>query len=214
MDRFFLTLIPPVLFFLGILIIFQTFLRRSTKKSEKNKKAFIEEEREASFVRAKDIEQTKFIKPDIEKLNVLREEEAKTEREIYAYGLQKSVLEKASKPMLHFEQNNLELKKMYGPANLESIILYEENYNSFLNKINSFSKALADADRKKEAIQILEEGIELGLDFSRSFILLADLYYEQNEIDKLKKLYDLVTKSNNITINKVITYIDNLLKTN
>lgn len=214
MDRFFLTLIPPVLFFLGILIIFQTFLRRSTKKSEKNKKAFIEEEREASFVRAKDIEQTKFIKPDIEKLNVLREEEAKTEREIYAYGLQKSVLEKASKPMLHFEQNNLELKKMYGPANLESIILYEENYNSFLNKLNSFSKALADADRKKEAIQILEEGIELGLDFSRSFILLADLYYEQNEIDKLKKLYDLVTKSNNITINKVITYIDNLLKTN
>lgn len=214
MDRFFLTLIPPVLFFLGILIIFQTFLRRSTKKSEKNKKAFIEEEREASFVRAKDIEQTKFIKPDIEKLNVLKEEEAKTEREIYAYGLQKSVLEKASKPMLHFEQNNLELKKMYGPANLESIILYEENYNSFLNKLNSFSKALADADRKKEAIQILEEGIELGLDFSRSFILLADLYYEQNEIDKLKKLYDLVTKSNNITINKVITYIDNLLKTN
>lgn len=214
MDRFFLTLIPPVLFFLGILIIFQTFLRRSTKKSEKNKKAFIEEEREASFVRAKDIEQTKFIKPDIEKLNVLREEEAKTEREIYAYSLQKSVLEKASKPMLHFEQNNLELKKMYGPANLESIILYEENYNSFLNKLNSFSKALADADRKKEAIQILEEGIELGLDFSRSFILLADLYYEQNEIDKLKKLYDLVTKSNNITINKVITYIDNLLKTN
>lgn len=214
MDRFFLTLIPPVLFFLGILIIFQTFLRRSTKKSEKNKKAFIEEEREASFVRAKDIEQTKFIKLDIEKLNVLREEEAKTEREIYAYGLQKSVLEKASKPMLHFEQNNLELKKMYGPANLESIILYEENYNSFLNKLNSFSKALADADRKKEAIQILEEGIELGLDFSRSFILLADLYYEQNEIDKLKKLYDLVTKSNNITINKVITYIDNLLKTN
>lgn len=196
---------------MGILIIFKTLVKKSSKDYEKREKDYIERERQASFSRAKTIEQSRYIVPDIQKFPIIQEYEAKNEKEIKAYNIQQSVLEKAQKTMAHFNETNLELKQMYGIANLESIIQYEENYSEFLHKLNLWSKALIDADKKNDAIKVLEEGINLGMDFSQSFIQLADLYKEDNNLPALRNLYKIAQQTKNVTMPKVVTYIKNFL---
>lgn len=205
------SVLPPVLIIIGLIVIFQTFLKRSTRKYERNKNNFIEQEQQASFSRAREIEEERYIKPNIENFPIMLSEDTKTEEELYAYKLQQAVLLKLDKPMGHFEENNIELKKLYGAVNLEVIIQSEENYTEFLHKLNAWAKALVDADKKYNAIKVLEEGIKLGMDFTQSFILLADLYKETDNKEDLKKLYDLTKQNKNITMGKVVSHIESLL---
>lgn len=204
-------LFAPVLILVGILIIFKTLLKKSSRDYKKRKNEYIEKERLASFSRAKAIEQSRYIIPDIQKFPIIQEYEARSEKEIEAYKIQKSVLEKAQKTMAHFEETNLELKQMYGVTNLETIIQCEENYSEFLHKLNLWANALVDADKKKDAIKVLEESINLGMDLSQGFIQLADLYKENNNLPALKNLYKIAEQNKNITMLKVVTYIKNLL---
>jgi len=199
----------PLLFFIGIIIIFQTFLRRGDKSFKRKKEEFIKQELEASFSRAKDIEEYRFIKVNINSFPIMQS--ANTEEEKYAYKLQTAVIQKASLKMAHFNESNLELKKMYGATNLDSIIQYEENYTEFLRKLSSWANALVEADKKEEAIKVLEEGMKLGLDYTKSIMLLADLYKEKKDIISLNNLYNLVCKNQDVLMNKVIKYIENLL---
>lgn len=191
--------------------MFQIFLRRDTNRTLKKNEEFIKAEQEAAFSRAKDIEEEKFITVNIERFPLMEQKDIVSDEDKYAYSLQKAVLERAAKKMLHFEESNIDLKRMYGAGNLEFIIQYEENYTEFLRKLNSWAKALADADRKDSSIKILEYGIELGLDYTRSFILLADLYKEKNDISSLRDLYELTSKNESIAMDKVNSHIKNLI---
>lgn len=201
----------PVFFLIGIVIIFQTFLRRSDRITKRAKEEFLEREREASFSRVKEIEQERFISIDINKFPIMNAQDIKTDEEKYAYTLQNAVIEKSSKKMAHFDEENLELKKMYGASNLETIIQYEENYTEFLRKLSSWAKALADANRKDYAIKVLEEGMKVGLDYTKSIMLLADLYNEKKDTIALNNLYNLIKQNKSITMDKVVKYIETLL---
>lgn len=201
----------PVFFLIGIVIIFQTFLRRSDRITKRAKEEFLEREREASFSRVKEIEQERFISIDINKFPIMNAQDIETDEEKYAYTLQNAVIEKSSKKMAHFDEENLELKKMYGASNLETIIQYEENYTEFLRKLSSWAKALADANRKDDAIKVLEEGMKVGLDYTKSIMLLADLYNEKKDTIALNNLYNLIKQNKSITMDKVVKYIETLL---
>lgn len=201
----------PVFFLIGIVIIFQTFLRRSDRITKRAKEEFLEREREASFSRVKEIEQERFISIDINKFPIMNAQDIETDEEKYAYTLQNAVIEKSSKKMAHFDEENLELKKMYGASNLETIIQYEENYTEFLRKLSSWAKALADANRKDDAIKVLEEGMKVGLDYTKSIMLLADLYNEKKDTIALNNLYNLIKQNKSITMDKVAKYIETLL---
>lgn len=202
-------ILVPVLFLIGIVTIFQTFLKRSDRIDKRAKEEFLKREREANFSRVREIEDSRFIKVDINSFPIMQN--AQTEDEKYAYKLQQAVIQRASLKMAHFDESNLELKKMYGASNLEFIIQYEENYTEFLRKLSSWANALVDANKKEDAIKVLEQGIKVGLDYTKSVILLANLYKEKNDITSLNNLYNLVIKSQSITMNKVIKHIKNLL---
>ncbi len=206
-----INIFAPVFALLGIVIIFNTIIKMSVKKNEKKKSEFIENEREAAFYRSKPIEEERYIKPNIENFKVMDKKENYTDEELYVYNLQQKLIEISQKTMAHFTESNIELKKMYGINNLESIIQWEENYTNFLHKANSFAKALNQLNKKEEAIKILEEAIRVGLDFPQSLIFLADIYNETNNKEKLENLYQLTKQNNNNNMIKVVTHIEKLL---
>lgn len=207
-----ITIIIPFLFFIGLIIIFQTFIKRGDRIIKHSKEQFLKDEQEASFFRAHEIESSRYIVPDISKFPLMDESQIKTKEDEYAYTIQQEVLTKSHKAMAHFEEGNLELKKMYGAAHLEFIAQSEENYNSFLQSLQAWAKALVDADNKTAATQVLEQGIAIGLDLSSSFILLADLYKDSHNTQELLKLLQLTKESKNITMGKVVTYIENIIQ--
>ena len=211
MNEFFLHLAVPLLLLGGILIIFNTLIKKDTKKNEHKFKDYIELNRKADFTRTKPIENSRFIKIDISKFPLLEEKDNLSEEEKKALKLQKEVLSSCSKKMGHFKESNLELKQLYGIANLESIIEYEENYSSFMTLLFKWAKALAEANFKDYAITVLEEGISLGLDLSKAIIFLADLYKEKNDIPNLEKLYSLTKTSENIGMKIACSHIKTLL---
>lgn len=205
-------ILTPVLFAIGIVIIFQTFLKRSSRNYEKQKEKFLKEEQEASYSRSNEIEEQRYIKPSILDLKVIDVLDVKTEPDTEVYNIQSDILKLATKPMLHLKESNLELKKMYGVANLEYIIQCEENYNTFLSKLNSFAESLIKLQKTEEAIKILEEAIKLGTDYSKSFKLLADLYNKKNDKASLRRLAEISHNTKNIAMTKTTAYIEELLK--
>jgi len=206
-----ISILVPVFIVIGFIIIFQTFLKRSDRISRLNKESFLEDEQKASFSRVHTIESSRYIIPNIDNFPIMKENEINNSEDEYAYTMQQIALTKATKVMGHFEETNLELKKMYGASNLESIIQSEENYNDFFQSLQAWAKALTEADRKSDAIKVLEEGLSVGLDFTNSFLLLANLYKESGNKEALIKLLELTKENKNITIGKVTTYIENII---
>lgn len=211
MYDFFMYLAVPLLLLGGILIIFNTLIKQDTKNTKNKFENYIALNRKADFSRTKPIENSRFIDININNFPIMEEKQNFTDAEKKAFKLQNDFLVCASKKMGHFKENNLELKQMYGIANLESIIQYEDNFSSFMSVSFNWAKALSDADMKNEAIQVLEEILKLGLDTSKPIILLADLYKEKNIINKLEQLYNMTKASDDVSLKLANSHIKTLL---
>ncbi|NLM14100.1 MAG: hypothetical protein GX209_10185 [Epulopiscium sp.] len=205
-------------FFLSLFILFIVFynikLRKVSKEITNSRKNFLEKEREAMFVRKKSLDNLEYISVSLEDLPVLKEEELFSDAEKQAYHHQKSAFTLASKPMLNLSGiSNTDLKFQYGPANLETLMNYEHNYENLLNALLNWGKYLKEANRIEDAIAVLEKAVLIGSDLSQNYILLSDLYNETKQKDKLLKLKELIEnrQKQNPILKKVLQHIEHIL---
>jgi len=94
--------------------------------------------------------------------------------------------------------SNTDLKLMYGPANLNDLSSYDENFTSFIRLLNNIGNALLDADTTDDTAtrQFLEYSVSIGSDISATYINLAEIYIKHGEDDKLN---DLINKAESLT---------------
>ncbi|NLK97153.1 hypothetical protein [Defluviitalea saccharophila] len=205
-------------FFFSLFIIFIVFfnmkLRKVSKEIENSKKKFLERERESMFVRKKSLEDLDYISVSLDDLPMLKEEELSSDAEKQAYRHQKTALDLASKPLLNLSgKSNTDLKFQYGPANLETLMNYEQNYENLLKSLLNWGRYLKKANRTEDAIAVLEKAVSIGTDLSQNYILLSDLYHETNQKDKLLNLKELVEnqQGQNTMLKKVLQHIEHIL---
>ena len=191
MGSFFQRIIFNATLILGVAAIILILSRRSIKNRHSIKNKFLEEEMEANAARKKDIEPEFFYYPTLDSLPLHEDADGEIKKK------QEIVKKHANLTMIYFPKKptNLELKKAYGRANLEKITGYEENYSRYISSLVSWANALIEnggEGQKDDAINILENTVKLGSEFSKTYMLLADHYKNQDNIEGLNHLLDKI----------------------
>ena len=166
-------------FFIFVLVL-NISLRRNSRKQDAVDRQFWEQELKANATRRQDISGLDYIiiPSEIIPLNLHTEAE-------------KKLLALTSCQMLNLKgQSNTELKLKYGVANLEALGQYEANFSSFQSILPVSAKELMEAGQKEDAVKLLEFAVEKDADATPIYRLLANLYQENNQKEKLLQLLE------------------------
>ena len=168
-----------------------------TSRAFKNRYHLLDElldaDMEANSARRREVEEEYFYAAQIDSLPVRDNAEGDVAKK------QEHVLNCAQQKMVHFPQkmSNIELKNAYGVANLEKVTGFEENYNRYVMALVDWADALLETggvNEKADAIAILESTVALGSEFRKTYIHLADYYFEKAKADGLEWLLEKVAE--------------------
>ena len=163
---------------IGLIIILALATKRHGRLQDAKNRRFLEEEQAANSARKREIEPELYFEANLELLPHIPESDPH------------KVLRASRRTMIRFAEplSNVELKKMYGVAQLESITLYEENFHDFLKALGEWAKALREAGDTNGALQVLAYAIGLGSEFRGAYKLAAEIFSERNDLRSLEQL--------------------------
>lgn len=164
--------------FLGIFIFLVCLLAYYRKKDTAARKAatdaFWKRENEANHTRRQDISGLPYITIPLGKfpMDICDNAELKSCEQALCTLSEKKILNLGG-------QTNTDLKLKYGPSNLAELTEYDENFTTLCSTLVSYAECLRKLGYSAEARNVLEFGISCGCDHSQNYLLLADLYLEQ-----------------------------------
>jgi hypothetical protein len=164
---------------ISLIVIVASKARRHSKKQSEINRRFFEEEEAANNVRKKEIDASLFYKASLAELPPIPE------------GDPNQVQRCAKRLMIRFDApvSNLELKQQYGPAQMDIIAQYEENFNEYLKALTKWAGDIIEKS-PDDALIILNKVITLGGEYRDTYKLAADIYAakaDSNGINALKK---------------------------
>jgi len=170
---------------LGFMLLLVISSRKHRRKQEEINKRFFEAENAANQVRKKELEQELYYVADLSRLPEIPESDPH------------KVLRASKRPMIYFRQplTNLELKQMYGLAQMEIIAQHEENFNEYLKSLTNWANELVESGQETDAIFVLDYAISLGAEFRNTYKLAADLYTKREDIHNLDYLVDKINRN-------------------
>lgn len=178
----------------------------NNKAIAKNKKSFWNRELEANSVRRKDISNLNYVLfPSDMPLDALTA--------IGRSDLVKEFEGFSNKKMLNLTgYSNTDLKLMYGPANLDELTMYDDNFTSFIRLLNNMANALLKAETADEesAKIILEYSISIDSDISATYTSLADIYAKSDDTDKLNELISKAENLSSLSGPVIVTKLNNI----
>ena len=172
----------PVFFILTILLVLWIYYQKArTDRSQKAvSDAFWEKERLANTTRKKDISQLEYIVVPVDTLPF-----PETNREEVT-DIQKHLLALATGKIVNFTGiSNTDLKLQYGAPNIDLLMEYDKNYLELVRSLYRYGKLLYELNLKEEAAAVLEYALSIKTDVSANYTLLATIYKEKNEIDRI-----------------------------
>lgn len=175
-------------YLLGILLIFITFknaVNRRQPSSKEKLEQLLRVEHEAQFVRTKALPDDLFLKVDFSKVPCVENDACKR--------MYSALMCFSNLAMVNLaDKSNLELKQTYGPQTLEQISAYEKNFFGFMNKALKYGNILLDFGFVQEARQMLELCASYHCDISKCYLLLIDIYKQQQDLVALGNLRTIV----------------------
>lgn len=182
----------PIPVFLFAFILFTAVLavkrQRQTTKQEQANEAFLERERKANATRKKDISNLDYLSFSVQSLPIAEYSDEKlAEYESILTNL-------SSKKIINLSgYSNTDLKLMYGPANFNDLSEFDENYQTLSDTLFAYAKRETELNRTDSAITILEYAMELKIDSSQIYLLLAKLYQTLQTTEKIQTIIDTVS---------------------
>lgn len=187
---------PILTLLIFFVIIFHAFLRSTKKESYRQTKKFLDDEEASNNVRKKPIGEDSFFVPDLTVLPIKEYTAEETEKFPVAASRQKKLIEASKNKMIRFKEpkSNRDIKFQFGTTSIETIAQYEENYSRYMYALLNWAESLIEAGNPEEARQILSASIEQGSEISKSYTLLADIYFQNKDKPKMEELYETVNK--------------------
>lgn len=178
-----LTFLASFIMFICMLSI---AIRRHSRAVQKKQEQFWERERQANHVRRKPLDNLDYITIPLETLPVHVMTADGTVRECL------DVLHTlAGEKIVNFTGiTNTDLKLTYGTANITALSQYDQNFTLLVQTLQKWAEALHRAGYTDEARQILEYAVSVHSDAGTSYRLLAALYDQAGEQEKVAGLYD------------------------
>jgi hypothetical protein len=99
--------------------------------------------------------------------------------------------------------SNTELKLKYGAPNINILSRYDAAYTVLARTLQQWATKLHKAGYTTEAREILEFAVETGTDIKGTYVLLAEIYIEEDTPDKIAGLI-IEAEGNNSSFSKGI----------
>lgn len=191
-------LVPVFVLLIFFAIVIQAAIRSTKQASYKRTQEFLRQEEESNNVRKKDIDEALFFVPDLSALPIKKYSPQEAEKFSVLISRQEKVVAAAQKKMIKFkeEKTNHDVKLQFGTVNLETIANYEENYSQYMYALINWAESLIEAGNLTDAQSVLSASIDQGSEISKSFTLLADIYFQNNDKAKMEDLYETVNTIN------------------
>lgn len=188
-------------YFIILLLLFQFYLKKNSKKPRSDSENFLNRESLANQTRKKDISKLDYITiPDDLPFPDTDIDEVKR--------AQQSIADLKDKKILNLSGfTNTDLKLKYGAANLTALSEYDENFSTLCRSVVNMAAALKKNGFDSEAEAFLEFGIECGSDVSSNYVMLAEYYLKngnENGLSHLKaRAESLTTMSKSVILKKL-----------
>jgi hypothetical protein len=198
---------PILILVVSLSIGFLIIMRARNKGYGQEFENFVKEEIEANSVRSRDIEPELFFAPELAGLPVKPDDGVS---ESALLRRQRDVLKRGAKKMIRLPQpmSNTELKLKYGTVNIEIISEYEENFFGYIYALNGWAEVLLEENMEADAGRVLAHAVAAGAETSKTYTLLADIYFKNGNKEAMRELYETVSKKNMPGKDKAWSYIN------
>ena len=178
-------MILPIFSSFIIFVLLINFLsKRASKKDLDKDTAFWIRERQANSVRKKSIDDLEYLAIPFDEFPMNAGEDDET-----IAGYLAELLELKTEKIVNLTgYTNTDLKLAYGVANLTALSQYDQNYTLMVRLLQDLGDALYKKGMVKEALTVLEYSVKTRCDVSSTYYLLANIYIEQGQPEKIKKL--------------------------
>lgn len=171
----------PTLF--ALFVTFLVWLGYKLRKSSKQDNSFWIREAEANNVRRQTLDNLDYITIPLDSLPFFSGIDEKLD------DIQQNIRNLADCTIVNLSRyTNTELKLMYGPANLNTLTEYDQNFTVLARTLQKWAECLSSLGYDSEAVQVLEFAVSIKSDVTAGYILLAKLYLKQNEPSKIDSL--------------------------
>ena len=202
----------PMFFILAL--IFTAWLAfersKSTKQDEERTRAFWERERDANSTRKVNLDTLTYTSvPNWIYLDALSSSLPTDDDELTRCN---DILHNlSSQRILNLTgMTSTDIKLEYGPANLNTLDEYDQNFTLFAQTIYAYGERLHTLGFDHEAMRVLRFGIDCLSDISVNYKLLATLYIKSGQQEKIAELRETAEKLNSLLKNSIIKYLDEL----
>lgn len=182
-------------FILPTVIVFGWVIHHNTHKkkgtNEKDINSFLRREDAANSTRRQDISHLDYIVVPLDTFPfdiTLKDEKKQSQIEKY----KEEILRISKNKMLNLMGiSNTRLKELYGPANLETLSCYDQNYTQYIRNLHLYASTILE-EYPVEGIQILEYCISIGTDISGTYECLGKYYAQNQDKEKFEMLYQAI----------------------
>lgn len=206
-----LTIIASFIIFTSILSM---TIRRHNRTEKKQQEQFWERERRANQVRRKPLDDLDYVTVPLDTLPT-----AVMAQDVIVQDCLDTLASLSREKIVNLAgYTNTDLKLAYGTANLTALSQYDQNFTLLAQTLQKWAETLHGAGYMAEARQVLECAVlSIHSDAGTSYRLLASLYDQDGEQEKVAALYDaalaLTSPSGKTiarTLREAYRYIDSL----
>lgn len=176
---------PFLAIFLIFLLVLNLLRAKALRAEEEQEASFWERESLANQTRKKDISNLPYVTLPLNDLpfGVCKLEECQE--------IEEKLISLSNDKILKLSNlSNTDIKLKYGAANLPLLSKYDANFTELSNLIFRYGELLNENGFTKEAIQVLEYGVSIKTDMSKLFLLLAKLYCDTGQSEKITALIE------------------------
>lgn len=192
-----------ITFLLAYLIARST--SRYNRLAAKNQKNFWEREAEAGSVRRADISNLDYIHivPDNLPLDEAKSAGCNTMIE--------QLISLSNRRIINLTgYTNTDLKLMYGPANLDALTEYDNNFTELIKLLNKLGEEILAAGDSASAGKFFEYAISIGSDISNTYVRLGEIYAASDSYTSLDALIETAKDLNSLSSSVIITKLNNI----
>ena len=197
------------IFIVSILVInLFSYIHKSknNKSMEQIRDDFWTKERKANLTSRKSISDIDYIQIPIDDLPIVEQ----TNDSELAY-IQSKIIKLSKEPIANFTgYSNTDLKLKYGVGNINHIIECDTNFTAFATLMYEWGLYYYNQNQNQKAQQILEVAINQRSDVSKSFTLLAEIYIDSDQADKIDTLIQIAQTLDTMVKNKIINSLKEL----
>ena len=184
-------------------------IRKNKNRDKMDVNAYLSREDAANNTRKKDLTDLPYIEVPLSTLPLdITLNDPKKQSQISQYIQEIHFL--SDKKMLNLIGiNNTELKEQYGPANLEVLTVYDQNYSRYIRNLHLLANCIY-TEHPEKAAEVWEYCLSIGTDISGTYAGLAQYYLEHGNKEKFMKLYDYIPDKKTISGKTIISKLDAL----